>query len=208
MKREIKSEILSTARELFNERGYNAVSMRDIAEALGISVGNLTYHYKRKEELMEAVVEEQYSRYRRTPPPENLQQMNAFFTKILSHQKKNAYYFQHYQQLAQISPRIHEGQQSIVSDFYDSLRNSIEKFRQEGLCKAEQFPDQTELLMDALVSVCVLGTIRHGERRLLCLWSLLCPLLTSKGWEEYHKLSIPSEPSGESDPERIPQQGE
>ena len=37
-----KELIRNTARELFNERGYRAVSMRNIADALGISVGNLT----------------------------------------------------------------------------------------------------------------------------------------------------------------------
>ena len=47
-----KELIRNTARELFNERGYRAVSMRNIADALGISVGNLTYHYPHKALLM------------------------------------------------------------------------------------------------------------------------------------------------------------
>ena len=44
MKKDVKTDILETARKLFNEQGYNGVSMRDIAGALGISVGNLTYY--------------------------------------------------------------------------------------------------------------------------------------------------------------------
>lgn len=55
MKKDVKTDILETARKLFNEQGYNGVSMRDIAGALGISVGNLTYYFKRKEDLLEAV---------------------------------------------------------------------------------------------------------------------------------------------------------
>ena len=35
MKKDVKTDILETARKLFNEQGYNGVSMRDIAGALG-----------------------------------------------------------------------------------------------------------------------------------------------------------------------------
>ena len=42
MSKDTKQKILDTARELFNERGYNAVSLKDIADALNISKGNLT----------------------------------------------------------------------------------------------------------------------------------------------------------------------
>lgn len=40
-----KERIRRTASRLFSERGYRAVTMRNIADELGISVGNLTYHY-------------------------------------------------------------------------------------------------------------------------------------------------------------------
>ena len=48
MKGNTRQEILSAAKKLFNERGYNAVSVQDIAGALGISKGNLTYYFKKK----------------------------------------------------------------------------------------------------------------------------------------------------------------
>ena len=52
MKSNIKDEILQTAKLLFNQQGYEAVSMRDIARAVGISVGNLTYHFPRKADIL------------------------------------------------------------------------------------------------------------------------------------------------------------
>ena len=55
MKKNIKEKILITAKELFQTYGYNDVTMRNIADALHISVGNLTYHYKRKEDLIRCV---------------------------------------------------------------------------------------------------------------------------------------------------------
>ena len=52
MKSNIKDEILQTAKTLFNRNSYDAVSMRDIARATGISVGNLTYHFPRKADIL------------------------------------------------------------------------------------------------------------------------------------------------------------
>ena len=37
-------QILLCAKELFGRYGYDKVSMRDIADRVGISVGNLTYY--------------------------------------------------------------------------------------------------------------------------------------------------------------------
>ena len=57
-----REDIPRSARALFMEKGYNGVSMRDIAEAAGIRVGNLTYHFPRKELLVETLFEARESR--------------------------------------------------------------------------------------------------------------------------------------------------
>lgn len=48
----IKEIIARASRELFNAQGYQKVTMRQIADRCGISVGNLTYHYPHKEDLL------------------------------------------------------------------------------------------------------------------------------------------------------------
>ncbi|MBT5935638.1 TetR/AcrR family transcriptional regulator [Sulfurimonas sp.] len=47
-----KEDILETARELFNELGTQASTTNHIAKAMGISPGNLHYHYKNREEIV------------------------------------------------------------------------------------------------------------------------------------------------------------
>jgi len=47
-----KLEILETARKLFNESNTQAVTTNHIAKAMGISPGNLHYHYKNREEII------------------------------------------------------------------------------------------------------------------------------------------------------------
>lgn len=49
-------KILLTALELFNEHGENSVTSVDIAMELDISPGNLYYHYKGKEVIIDALV--------------------------------------------------------------------------------------------------------------------------------------------------------
>lgn len=41
---------------LFNERGVEYVGVREIARSLGISPGNLSYHFPRKDDLVEALI--------------------------------------------------------------------------------------------------------------------------------------------------------
>ncbi|NTU82766.1 MAG: TetR/AcrR family transcriptional regulator [Chloroflexales bacterium] len=54
--------ILATALRLFNEQGTAAVSTNHIADALGISPGNLYYYFRNKEEIIRALFEQQFAR--------------------------------------------------------------------------------------------------------------------------------------------------
>jgi AcrR family transcriptional regulator len=52
-----KDNILAAALELFNDEGTAAVSTNHIAEAAGISPGNLYYHFRNKEEIIRELFE-------------------------------------------------------------------------------------------------------------------------------------------------------
>jgi len=53
-----RDRILGVAGQLFAERGYDAVSIADIAQAGGISTGLIYYHFKDKQALYETSVRE------------------------------------------------------------------------------------------------------------------------------------------------------
>jgi len=53
-----KTKILTTALALFNDEGESNVSSVDIASVMGISPGNLYYHYKGKDEIIVALFED------------------------------------------------------------------------------------------------------------------------------------------------------
>lgn len=52
-----KERILLTALQLFARDGYEAVSVRNIAEELGITKGALYRHYKNKRDIFDSIVE-------------------------------------------------------------------------------------------------------------------------------------------------------
>lgn len=63
MQREEKSErsrrlVLDAALGLFSHRGYRGTSMRDIAEAAGVSTGNVYHHFPDKDSIFQSLLDE------------------------------------------------------------------------------------------------------------------------------------------------------
>ncbi|WP_176598570.1 MULTISPECIES: TetR/AcrR family transcriptional regulator [Sphingobium] len=54
---ETRELILRTALDILIEEGYRAMSMRRVATACGIKFGNLTYHYRSREDLVRELLE-------------------------------------------------------------------------------------------------------------------------------------------------------
>jgi AcrR family transcriptional regulator len=51
-----KDEIIKTAANLFKEKGYSAVTMRDIAKAMGIKAASLYNHINSKQDILKAII--------------------------------------------------------------------------------------------------------------------------------------------------------
>jgi len=60
--------ILETALRLFRERGYDRTTMRAIAEAAGVSVGNAYYYFSSKEHLVQGFYDQIAEEHRRRLP--------------------------------------------------------------------------------------------------------------------------------------------
>jgi len=50
-------QIIETAEALFADRGYDGISVRDIADEAGVNVAMISYYFGSKEKLMEAIFE-------------------------------------------------------------------------------------------------------------------------------------------------------
>ncbi|MBK8799345.1 MAG: helix-turn-helix transcriptional regulator [Anaerolineales bacterium] len=68
MEQEVKDStqrVLDVAETLFMDRGYNAITLRDIADELGIKQASLYYHFPGgKEQLFLTMAERMFERHR------------------------------------------------------------------------------------------------------------------------------------------------
>lgn len=55
--KERRNEILDAAEELFGQKGFDKTSTNDILDKVKIARGTLYYHFKSKEEIMDALIE-------------------------------------------------------------------------------------------------------------------------------------------------------
>lgn len=69
-----RERIIEAANRLVYTKGFNQTSISDVADAVGITKGNLHYHFKSKEELLEAIIH-----YRKTLIAELLKQWDKNF---------------------------------------------------------------------------------------------------------------------------------
>lgn len=63
---DVPQQILQEATRLFVDRGYHGLSMREIAEAVGVSKAGLYYHFKDKEDLFLAILTNNMERLEQT----------------------------------------------------------------------------------------------------------------------------------------------
>ena len=84
-----RDKIIDTAIQLFNEQGTKAVSTNHIATAVGISPGNLYYHFRNKEDIIRAIFEqmdayglEQYQSILNKYQPGSIEAMEQTFIMI------------------------------------------------------------------------------------------------------------------------------
>lgn len=195
MKKDTRNMILESARELFNARGYNGVSLQDIADAVGISKGNLTYHFKKKENIMESLL----SMTEHPAPleiPETLMQLNEVFLDLQNVVQKNSYYFLHHAQLSQISEDISLKQNLVYKDNIKRLHEAFISFNKAGLIRSEEFEGEYNLIIDTLHMASIYwspftelqSSSDSSKEYRDYAWNLMYHLLTENGRQEFSKI--------------------
>lgn len=131
-----REKILKEAINQFNEKGINQVGVREIARALNISPGNMSYHFPKKEDLLFALLQN-YSFTNRTYRQQYLdgditiQNLLGLFRKMFENQYQHRGIFSELVQVGRLisegtAYNYSEGQQERVNDF-DRIISVLQK---------------------------------------------------------------------------------
>ncbi|MAP01682.1 MAG: hypothetical protein CMD01_02545 [Flavobacteriales bacterium] len=191
-----REKIMNEATKAFNKSGFSAVNLFELANTLGISRGNLTYHFKDKESLLKGIsdqmwdkIEKERAKSRQLPSFENLHNEVQLYFKF---QKQYSFIFQ--------DPHVLNNQmlrkkfKEMTSHFINDIKAGIAFSISIGNVKEEQFPGTynniaflTWLIAfywNSKENVCNEISIKDGEK---IIWSLMIPHFTDKGMQSFKK---------------------
>ena len=138
-----RDKIIDTAIKLFNEQGTRAVSTNHIATAIGISPGNLYYHFRNKEDIIRAIFEqmdaygfEQYQSILNTYQPGSIKAMEQTFIMIQEYNWRYRFFKRELTALIMNDPELKERFHATNSQMLGMIRYTIDSGIANGSIKA------------------------------------------------------------------------
>ncbi|MEO1654586.1 MAG: TetR/AcrR family transcriptional regulator, partial [Bacteroidota bacterium] len=199
-----RQDIINKSVELFNAQGFYNVSLKEIAKALEISPGNLTYHFPKKADLLRAIQEEIIRGAEVEFIPEEkigLAHLEKLHQVHHQNQLRYRFYFNNLLYMFKAFPDIAEAYREVSRQRLARGRELINYFVREGLFVPESEGINYDVLMKAfwMSSVfwtgqeAVLGS-QEGPGQMDVLWGMTWPYLTEKGRAEYTQLQREKQP--------------
>ncbi len=124
-----KTKILDTAVVMLNERGLSNVKLRDVSQALQISIGNLTYHYPKWENLMDDIfgqfqgdINQLYDFF-----PKDISEVVTYIERIYEIQIKYAFLFSNFYIFFQQFPKYKATEEDFFISRMKTMRDALER---------------------------------------------------------------------------------
>jgi len=193
-----KDKILDTALELFNTQGIEAVTVRHIAQAMGISHGNLQYHYANTDLIIQALYNRLASRFDGllVTPPDKMNTFRQSVTASFELIYEFRFIFLHFVEIGRRIP-------AITKHYKDNLRKREPQFlqifsimQQQGVMRKDIPEDILKLFVHQLFIVTDFWlssneiTLQLKEKKALkyyseLFWGMFYPYFTTKGLKEF-----------------------
>tara|TARA_R110000868_G_scaffold4211_2_gene26425 strand:- start:31443 stop:32069 length:627 start_codon:yes stop_codon:yes gene_type:complete len=199
----LKEKIKQKAISLFNAHGMSNVSMKQIADALGISAGNLQYHFKDKEALVTAVYDDMYSESVNFILPKNtyitLFHFEAMMVGFDGIQNRFSFFYNDLVHIVKTYPNIADRQEQYNLVRLTDARKLMDYYVETG----RLIPESATVDYDKIIHVIWMTSMfwqsqkrvmRHAEYKgnkcpvMDMNWSFVLPFLTKKGLEEYEQI--------------------
>ena len=199
-----KEKILQTALALFNEHGTDAITVRHIAKEMGISHGNLCYHYPNTDAIIEGLYHQMVAVLNQKISAVGSIQLDLQTVYAISRESFQVFYEYRFLMLDYV--RIMRRVQPVFQHYQELMRQRKLQFTQmfqilvaNKLLKPEQFAGQFEAY---LVQAFVFGDFWISNAEILykgpenekvnhyhrIYFDALVPYLTEQGWHIYQQL--------------------
>lgn len=202
-----KSKILETSLRLFNEHGYESITVRDIAKEMNISHGNLCYHFANTDVIIEHLYDNLLIEIdEKLLAPSFLNQVNLealylMIKHIFEKLYKYKFLMQDFVSIVRKNVILKQKHRDLVSRRRTFFEIGLEICRYEGLLRdeliAQQFPfyfDQMFIISDYWLASAEILYEGNEETKLdyyaKLAFCMIVPYLSEKGLEEYKKLSF------------------
>ena len=200
-----KHRILNTSRQLFNKLGYSQVTIRMIALELKMSSGNLNYHFKKREEILEALYFEMVEVFDKRVEELEDQPLSLEFMKVniqISMQRMVQYRFfwTDLYNLLKSNEIINAHFESVKKERESGYLFLFKKFINQDILKKSSYSNEYLLLIERMVNfsnVWIYASSLYDskimndvtiERASFHLLSMMYPYLTSRGKREVRNL--------------------
>jgi TetR/AcrR family transcriptional regulator, fatty acid metabolism regulator protein len=139
-----KKRILLAAKELFEEKGFDRTTVREVASKAGANVALINYHFGSKENLLTAIVEEMTSETRlkltdiqnsTAGPAEKLRQVIELYVDRL-HSNSSYYQMIHREMSTRLlRPELHDSLYVNLKRNKDEIKKLLEEGQQKKIFK-------------------------------------------------------------------------
>lgn len=148
-----KEKIIETAITLFNQEGTSSISTNHIAKELGISTGNLYYHFQNKEEIIRAILEKMIKEWDLVwqVPSSNwqptLEDLKAIIKYTFQLEWKYRFFYRELIVLMKIDPLLKARHQQIQEQRMLEQKNFFQYFIEAGVLCMPQDHSQIDALL-------------------------------------------------------------
>jgi AcrR family transcriptional regulator len=148
-----RDNILNAALELFNEQGTAAVSTNHIAAAINISPGNLYYHFRNKEDIINALFERWFAQWDETyqlpagQAPE-LRDVEALISRNYQLIWEYRFAFREMAALLRSDPDLRARYQEMRRRGYDGFEALIEELATSGVLTQPETTHELKMLTE------------------------------------------------------------
>jgi AcrR family transcriptional regulator len=201
-----KERIINTAVDLFNEKGFVSVTMRDLANKLAMSLGNLTYHFKKKEAIMEAIHdrinEERNVMLESVQMIPSILNIHQQLVPLLQLYERYRFLQQDILEVTRAYPLIAQAMQEHIKSQIKYIKAIIDYSVGSGNMQPEARLGQYQQLAETVWMIITFwltqrelrdqkGNLYNQARS--AIWNLTIPLLTEKGMANFNKIDFNEE---------------